>query len=210
MDNPDLEKQFLDDLQIAIACLPPHARNALRKCTPLWLNRTLKYGPEACPVTGQGMCFHPSADWLTRNGMSSEKCHGIELYCADGYRKTRGHWAPGGLLLHELSHAYHNLCLPDGYSNRNVLECYEAAMRDNLYDCVKVHGPQGPTAKAYACQDAMEYFAELSVAFLGGTKEDVEFNKWFPFTRKQIQFHDKRAYSMLQEVWKTTPRDNEQ
>ena len=40
-------------------------------------------------------------------------------------------------------------------------------MIKKLYDCVPVHGQQGKygKAKAYACYNCMEFFAELSVAF---------------------------------------------
>jgi hypothetical protein len=50
----------------------------------------------------------------------------------------------------------------------------------------------------------MEYFAELSVAFLGGVNkdEDCEFNKWFPFNRKQLKKHDPRAYQLLKQLWR--------
>jgi len=45
----------------------------------------------------------------------------------------------------------------------------------------------------------MEYFAELSVAFLGGIDKDkdLELNKWYPFHRNQIKKHDPRAYKTL-------------
>ncbi len=78
-------------------------------------------------------------------------------------------------------------------------------MKEGLYDEVKVHTLDGGTEerRAYACTDPMEYFAELSVAFLGGTgkDEDLEFNKWFPFNRKQVKAHDPRAYRMLKKMW---------
>lgn len=109
-------------------------------------------------------------------------------------------------MIHELSHAYHFKVLPDGYDNAEIQECYEAAMRDGLYDCVQVHGSQGPTARAYACENCMEYFAELSTAFLGG-KSDEEYNKWYPFNRKQIKEHDPRAYALLKKVWNVEDDD---
>ena len=64
--------------------------------------------------------------------------------------------------------------------NKEIKECYDQAMKDKLYDWVKVHGPQGPMAKAYACNNCMEYFAELSAAFLGqpDMRSEEEFNKW--------------------------------
>lgn len=78
-------------------------------------------------------------------------------------------------------------------------------MEEKLYDCVPVHNGKGGVDKrrAYACTNAMEYFAELSVAFLGGVgeDEDLEFNKWFPFNRKQIKEHDPRAYCLLKKLW---------
>ena len=80
-------------------------------------------------------------------------------------------------MVHEFSHAYHHLMVQDGYCNKEIMECFNAAMKEGLYDVVKVHGRQGPEAKAYACTNCFEYFAELSTAFLGGTSEDEEFNK---------------------------------
>jgi hypothetical protein len=118
------------------------------------------------------------------------------------YKSNYQYWGPGGLFLHELSHAYHHGMVEDGYNNKEIEECYQQAMKDKLYDCVKVHGPQGPTAKAYACTNNMEYWAELSAAFLGSTDKDEEYNKWYPFNRKQIEEHDPRAYSLLTRLWK--------
>lgn len=121
-------------------------------------------------------------------------------------------------LLHEFSHAYHHKGCPDGYCNKDIKECYDAAMADGLYEDVQVKGPQGPSTKAYACTNCMEYFAELSTAFLGGVSERQrereccygsnssakleEYNKWFPFNRDQIKKHDPRAYEMLKKMWK--------
>ena len=78
-------------------------------------------------------------------------------------------------------------------------------MEEKLYDCVEVHNDRGyfEERRAYACTDPMEYFAELSTAFLGGADEDehLEFNKWFPFNRKQLREHDPRAYKLLKKLW---------
>jgi len=101
-------------------------------------------------------------------------------------------------------------------------------MEEGLYECVRVHsGTQkspSTTAKAYACTNEMEYWAELSTAFLGGTwarqrergvgkggenDEMEEFNKWFPFNRRQIREHDPRAYALLKRLWKVDDDDDE-
>lgn len=198
----ELEKVFRDDLHTALQCFPKEARERLVQGTAFWLNCSLKYGPAACPVNGKGMCFHPESDWLVENGCHKEKTHGIELYKSSKYLQDRKHWGPGGVLIHELSHAYHCLCLPDGYANKEILACYHEAMDEGIYDSVDVHGSQGPKAKAYACTNAMEYFAELSTAFLGGIDDSVEYNKWFPFNRKQLREHDPRAFELLKKLWR--------
>jgi hypothetical protein len=212
-----LEQVLEQDVDHMARCLPPHAVTLLRdtKPTPIWVNRTLKYGPKHCPIQGRGMCYHPGVDWLREQGMHPSKCESVELYRASEYREMREHWGCGGIWLHEFSHAYHHKGCPDGYDNSEIQQCYEAAMKEGLYDSVRVHGPQGPTAKAYACTNAMEYFAELSTAFLGGvslnpdtdrqgkmTLPAEEFNKWYPFNRQQIREHDPRAYKLLKKIWK--------
>jgi hypothetical protein len=83
------------------------------------------------------------------------------------------------------------------------------AMRDGLYNCVKVHGTQGPKARAYACENAMEYFAELSVAFLAGKDDNVEYNKWQPFNRRELKKFDPRAFKLLQKIWKVDCSDHD-
>jgi hypothetical protein len=221
-NDPTLGKVLERDLDYMACCLPAHALTLLRDTnpTPIWVNHTLKYGPKSCPIQGRAMCFHPGADWLIQQGMSSAKSECVELYKAAEYREMRECWGTGGILIHEFSHAYHHKGCKDGYDNRDIIQCYDAAMKEGLYDSVRVHGPQGPSAKAYACTNAMEYFAELSTAFLGGipnksstntedqneyngdTTKDEEFNKWYPFNRQQIREHDPRAYDMLKKIWK--------
>jgi hypothetical protein len=200
-NDQDVKKQLERDMNIAGSCFPTEARKLLKKDTYIWVNRSLTYGPAACPEVGSGLCFHPDPNWLVENGCHAEKGKCVELYDIVEYCETSEHWGPGGVLIHELSHAYHNKFLPEGYDNPEIEACYQAAMKEGLYDCVRVHGTQGPEARAYACQDAMEYFAELSTAFLGGL-DDTEYNKWYPFNRKQLKEHDPRAYELLKRVWK--------
>jgi VHL beta domain len=219
--NENVKKTVENDLDQAFAYLPKHCRENLscgKYSTPLWINKSLVFGPKTCPTTGHAMCFHPDECYLIDNGLSKEKCGGVEVYELESYMEDRNLWGTGGSFVHEFAHAYHFKCLKDGFKNQEVLNCYKQAMKEKLYDKVKVHGPQGPTARAYACTDEMEYFAELSAAFLGGIRHQEErkdeqmqdefnypaseFNKWFPFNRQQIREHDPRAYEMLKRAWK--------
>lgn len=195
-----MRDHLAEDLAVLRKRMPSHAVKALQS-VPTIVNCSIRYGPRASPITGKGCCFHPETQWLDENGFGRDKLHCVELYDMVDYEKDRCLWGCGGVMLHEYAHAYHRLCLEDGYDNEDVLDCYRAAMKEGLYECVKVHGTQGPECKAYACKNAMEYFAELSAAFLGGV-DGAEFNKWYPFNRQQIREHDPRAYAMLKRVWK--------
>ncbi|KAG7362717.1 hypothetical protein IV203_026077 [Nitzschia inconspicua] len=199
--DKDLEKRLAEDLMFAANYLPDHAETYLKKHCKIWINKSLTWGPRACPVKGMALCYHPDQRWLIENGLHVEKYQCVEINCASFYKKDCHYWGPGGLFLHELSHAYHHSLLPDGYQNRDIEDCFQKAMKDGLYEKVQVHGPQGPTARAYACANAMEYWAELSTAFLGGLNKKEEFNKWYPFNRQQLKDHDPRAFDLLSRLW---------
>ena len=146
---------------------------------------------------------------MINNGLSGEKHKCVEVNNAPNYRVDCDLWGIGGIMLHELSHAYHHGMLPDGYGNQEIQKCYEMAMKEGLYDSIEYHSDLSDngtmsksTAKAYASTNAMEYFAELSAAFLGGLDDTKEYNKWYPYNRKQIHEHDPRAYELLSRLWK--------
>jgi len=181
--------------------LPSHAVEYLRRNCPVWVNSSIKYGPKQCPVTGKGCCYHPNKTWLVENGLRKDKHMCVEVNSGECYRRDLELWGKGGVLVHEFSHAYHHRMLPNGYDNADIKNCFDQAMKEGIYDCVGVHGKLGPTAKAYACSNAMEYFAELSTAFLGG-KTPEEYNKWYPFNREQLKEHDPRAYNLLCRLWR--------
>jgi hypothetical protein len=101
-----VRQKFHMDLVAASKKIPKDACEYLKKSTPFWINRSQRYGPKALPVRGKGMCFHPEKSWLKRNGMSEDKCGGIELYEADKYLDDCDLWyGRGGVLIHELAHA---------------------------------------------------------------------------------------------------------
>ena len=75
-------------------------------------------------------------------------------------------------------------------------------MKEEKYHKVSVHGPQGKNGKvkAYACTNCMEFFAELSVAFLYN-KDTAEYNKWFPHNRSQLFFYDSKSCKIIAKMW---------
>jgi len=138
-----LKELLAEHLAAAVRHLPPAARSSLIKDTPIYINRSQKFGPKAAPIEGTDMCFHPDKSWLIENGMSPKKEGCVEIYRVGNYSRDCQFWGPGGVLLHELSHAYHHKCLDGGYDNTDVKECYDNAMKMGLYDKVKVHNLKG-------------------------------------------------------------------
>lgn len=197
-EDATCKQKYEEGLAAVCKYLPEHAREALVKTTPIYINLQLTYGPS---IRGTHMCFHPYVEWLVEMGCSPEKQGSVEVYqCVENLQDVDD-WGVGGSFLHEICHAYHFKSLEGGYENAEIAECYQLAMKEKLYEKVSFHGGNGKPAKAYACTDPMEYFAELSVAFLGGLDSEQEYNKWFPYNRSQVKEHDPRMYELLKKLW---------
>jgi dipeptidyl-peptidase-4 len=54
---------------------------------------------------------------------------------------------------------------------------------------------QGPVGRAYALNNYLEFFAELTEAYFVR-------NDFFPFTRKQLKVHDPAMDRLLEKLWK--------
>lgn len=204
--HPELLETLAFDLDHVQRLLPSNALQLLQTSTRIWVNNTITYGPVSSPIVGRACTYHPAdgSDWLHRMGMSVEKRASVEVMCAEDYLRTRHLWGPGGVLLHELSHAYHDKHIVNGFENESIRNAYMKSMGKALYDKVAVHGPQGKDGarvKAYACANCMEFFAELSTAFMWDEDRDTEYNKWFPHNRYQLKEHDVEAYAAIQEAW---------
>lgn len=202
----NLRETLQEDLAVVCQLLPTHVLCRLQRDTSFWLDRSISYGPQSSPTIATICTYHPKegADWLRRVGMNTSKAGSVEIYSAEHYLEARVLWGVGGLLLHELVHCIHDKYCAGGYDNVAIQRAYTAAMERGLYDQVIVHGPQGQggrLAKAYACANCMEFFAELSVAFLWNIDHSTEFNKWFPFNRQLLQQHDPDTCRALQEIW---------
>lgn len=204
--NASLEETLVFDLSAVCSLLPPNVLKRLQKDVSFWLNTSITYGEKANPIVDRSCAYHAvnGQDWLRRNGLSEEKAGCIEICSAEDYLKSRDYWGVGGLILHELMHCVHNRYGIGGYDCDIIQNAYNQAMEDNLYDCVAVHGPQGKNGskiKAYACANCMEFFAELSVAYLWNIDSITEYNKWFPHNRAQLKEHDIRTYEALEFFW---------
>ena len=188
-EHPDETKSAMDELtsqlKAIVEVVPAKPLGQLRKVR-IWVEWETKSGGAAE--------FHPSADWLRENGYNPEKAGGIEINNARHFvewSKSAQPW----MILHEMAHAYHFRVL--GGENKEIDAAYRHAIDAKLYDSVDF--VLGGKKKGYATTDAHEYFAELSEAYFGK-------NDFFPYTREELQTHDREGYRVLRDAW-STPRE---
>ncbi len=96
------------------------------------------------------------------------------------------------MVLHELAHGYHDRFLEDGYDDPRIVAAYQRAVERKGYESVLCCN--GSMARAYAANNAQEYFAELTEAWFGT-------NDFYPFVRAEVIQHDPEAAKLLEELW---------
>jgi hypothetical protein len=145
------------------------------------------------PHGGSG-CYHPCREWLVNNGRNPDKAQSVEF--GDARALLEYVRSQPEVVLHELAHAYHDRVLPDGYDNEEIKAAHRRALAGNTYDRVLHVG--GDETLAYAMNNPMEYFAELSEAYFGT-------NDFYPFVRSEVKTHDPQMYKLLEKLWNRPP-----
>ena len=182
-EQPELAKAVLLELQAQLAHIarrvPPAAIEKLRKVT-IWVELTDR--------DVQGMCYHPSAEWLRAHGFNPEKAKGVELGNARHFLAWG--WDQPCMVLHELAHAYHHQVL--GYDHAGIKTAFKNAVESKSYESVLFC--RGGKKRHYALNNDQEYFAESTEAFFG-------VNDFHPFVRGELREHDPKMFELLREVW---------
>ena len=186
--------------------LPTNALDLLQRHTCFYVNSSLIYGYREDPIDGLHASYHPrgSARWLQEHGLSESHEGSIEIMNVKNYCQERVCWGAGGLLLHELSHSYHDKHMDNGYDNKSLRVMYDEAMNKALYDQVRYRrrdGTYSELQRGYCCTDPMEFFAETSVAFFHRGQGEGDFNKWFPHSCRQLREHDEATFKALTVAW---------
>ena len=159
--------------------LPEAALGHLEK-VPIWMELTSRRFP--------GGCYHPSRRWLESNGVNPDKAGAIEFGNAAnflGWSRTQP-----AMILHELAHAYHHRVLT--HADESVNAAFEQAKSSGEYEQVLYFN--GERKRAYALNNAQEYFAELSEAYFST-------NDFYPFVKPELKEHDPAGFEMVQKAW---------
>ena len=140
------------------------------------------------------MQYHPGAEWLENNGYDPAIVRCFHIPAVKRFVDLNHQRVQPWCVLHELAHAYHDQVL--GFDDAEVRTVFEAARSAGGYE--KVLHIQGHETKHYALTNPMEYFAELSEAYVGT-------NDFYPFVRGELKRHDPRAYELLEKIWGKLP-----
>ncbi|MBN8219888.1 MAG: hypothetical protein J0L53_03140 [Spirochaetes bacterium] len=132
--------------------------------------------------------YHPSREWLKEHGWNPDKARGVEISSA----ATLLSWVKDQpmVILHELTHAYHDQVL--GYDNVEIENCYQRAKKSGKY--ARVKNISGAVMRAYALNDAQEFFAEASEAYFGK-------NDFYPFTKEDLRKFDSETFNVVETLW---------
>ncbi|MFG0306043.1 MAG: hypothetical protein ACF8Q5_07490 [Phycisphaerales bacterium JB040] len=187
--DPDLLAHVLllleHDLAVIEEIVPGPAFEVLRTVT-FWVESQGAVVPGG--MSGRGMCFHASTDWVTSHGLLAEKTGGVEIVRAADFPVWRRDQP--FMTFHELAHAYHHLL---GVDDERIARAYESARESGVYEAVDRNTSTEPV-RAYALSNRMEYFAELSEAYFG-------LNDYYPFTRRQLASHDPGGLEAVAALW---------
>ena len=134
-------------------------------------------------------------DWVDPHWGSS-----VVVYSAENYVKLTDFWALKAVF-RELAHAYQ---LEQWHEKQpDIVSAYNNAMKAGLYHGVS--DDRGKTIpKAYAAQNQLEYFAELSCMYFVGCN-------YFPMDRRSFGKYDIQGFKMIEKIWnpRTAPSEEQ-
>jgi hypothetical protein len=178
--------RLAQNLNAALAVLPEASRGKLKK-----VKIFLMYGPKAKgDGRDNGFEYHQRSAPDCYRTLDPRWGNGIVAYSAENYVWQSDLWALK-LPLHELAHAYH---LDQWQEDRaEIVKAYENARQRKLYRHLQDEAGS-MIDKAYAIENPIEYFAELSCMYFAGCD-------YAPHNRKELEAYDPEGCAMIRELW---------
>ena len=136
------------------------------------------------------MQYHPGKDWLVKHGYDPKLVKKVHIPIAKNLFSRQQMLKHPAVILHELSHAYHDQFL--SFDHPEILAAYNAAMKEGNYNKVMLF--DGRLVKHYATTNHKEYFAEATEAFLYR-------NDFYPFVSGELKVHDPKAFALMKKIW---------
>ncbi len=168
-----------------IAILMPEDRLKEMRTLEIWIEH------DHSEINVEPGPYHPGAGWLIARGYDARLAKKVHVTRAASLLSRHHMIKHPAVILHELTHAYHDQIL-GGYDEPRIKAAYDKAMKAGLYDEVLLY--TGQKVRAYAATNPMEYFAE-------GTEAYFYRNDFYPFVRAELKQHDPVLHDLLEEIW---------
>ena len=174
-------KMLANHLQ-RIAILVPEEPLAKLRTIKIWIEH-------AHPQLG-AMQYHPNLKWLTERSHDPALAKKVHITHAKQLLSRQQMLKHPAVILHELSHGYHDQHL--SFNHQPIIDAYDKAMAAGIYEKVLLYN--GRQVRHYGATDHKEYFAE-------GTEAFFYRNDFYPFVAAELQQHDPVLYNLLVEIW---------
>lgn len=146
--------------------------------------------PALAKINKEHMQYHPDRAWLVEHSLDPRLAKHVHIPKAVNMLKSHMWAKQPYVVLHELSHAYHDHYF--GYDDPEILKIYNRAMEEGLYDKALLY--TGKRVRHYGATNQMEYFAEATEAYFG-------VNDFYPFVRAELKEHDPEGYALMERIW---------
>lgn len=178
----DRALKLLEARLVAITTVVPEKSAALLQKVTIQLD--LSHGALS------SMQYHPSPEWLTKNGYDAALAKCVHLPRVDDLlNRSENHRMPW-VILHELAHAYHDQVL--GFDEPRILAAWEKFRASGNYESVLTHS--GQKRRHYALTDHKEFFAEMTEAYFGS-------NDFYPFVACELKQAEPEVYALMESIW---------
>ena len=174
-----MRQDLFRDLRVVAGLIPPQALRQIAAACHLFVNRS---------NSRNGAEVHWVKKGVKARGFKPRKL-AVEINDWESYKNDLLNRE--GTLLHELSHVFNGTI---GREHPVIEAMYQRAVETRRYESVAMcDGTEG--VRAYGLTDPLEFFASLSVAYLGGR------NDYFPFNREDLKAFDPESYSDVAHIW---------
>ena len=168
-----------------IAILIPEDRVKQLRTLEIWIEQ------DHADINVEPGPYHPGSGWLIERGYDPRLAKKVHVTRAASLLDRHQLMKHPAVILHELTHSYHDQIL-GGYDEPRLKAAYEKAMKAGIYDEGLLYS--GKKVRHYAASNPMEYFAE-------GTEAYFYRNDFYPFVRAELKEHDPVLHDLLEEIW---------
>lgn len=178
--------KLLNARLVAITIVVPE--KALAKLRAITIELDLDYGGLS------PMQYHPDAGWLKDHGYSETLAKCVHIPEAEDFLSPFENHRMPWVVLHELSHGYHDQVL--GFEEPRVAAQWKKFCASGKYKSVLTS--PGHTREHYGLNDPKEFFAEMTEAYFGS-------NDFYPFVTGELKQAEPEIFALMAEIWGALP-----